>query len=810
MWFGSENSCEMPAKGNAMMAEVSKKKSKRGRCGTATSCLQIVFFCCLLILASHDTARANPPVPYAQLSTAQQQAIVDELERGGATQPYYTALSSEEQAVWQHESDAHSPGLAQDLFRARVALGLLQDPEQNIGAIPLNDQALDQGWKIGSGPNAKWVHLGNIGPVQYGGQLTAPTHLAPAAAGQGVFTPLISTTPESGGFNEVLMPERGWYFQFGPGLHSGVNYSVTPAGIRCNDISRDQIPTGLTRVAGFGRFNCVIPSTVEGYYVSEWGLFDRPIEDYAAQPVDYTSAAPNRPTRAQEEAAAANFFGSSSGSMLLDWYENQDPADDPYARAAADAFRPELLFDGPDTSAGAVDTEGEQYRPLNIEQFLAEPDPAHPGHSLNTIVDPAGGQDDTIGSWTDLRQYSSPDAYVNAGTQPSDSTDPSAYKSPYAACLAGLRDCDSNHTGDPTADGKTAIYYHSSFNAADGYNYIDYWFWYRYNEFPVTTADDHQLDLEGMTIAPSRSGKTFDFASFSQHGTWYTYLKSALHCAPSAGPCGNTSQRIDDYVAFGDHANYQELCDNSGITCPSGSSAIAFDTPHNGGAPWLANDDPSALIRMPDPVGWQDPAQAVWTDWPGKWGADLTVGSPAGLGGNGDHFRSPGTATVVNSAHESARRRNTECANWFGAGVRAIACSPRVLKHALKTRTLGQRGSVRLVVGHKPDPWPVTAPGIAQSLGSALTAGDVVRVLGRRPADTELLLRGEDHGYWITARFSPSQLRGGRLTIRVVGRGAQLHFSRIDRGRAQRAQTLQRRRLSPPRYPRLQHATHRR
>jgi Tol biopolymer transport system component len=480
----------------------------------------------------------------------------------------------------------------------------------------------------------------------------------------------------------------------------------------------------------------------------------------------------------------------------------------------AASYRPTLYFDGPG-SVSSKDVEGEQWRPLNAEELFKEPDPNSPGYSYNTIIDPLTSQNLTVTSWTALRQYPSSGSWINFGTNPQTSSDASAYKSPYNGCLAGLRDCDSNFSGDPQSDGKTAIYYHVV-PATDGYRYIDYWFLYRYNDWPnetfgVDPTADHEADWEGVTIAPSNTVPgTFDFASFSQHGHWYTYLRDALSCdGGSAGSCGTSTskrgQRLSVYPAFGTHANYQGSCDGTYSPCGSSSAALGFDTAHNGRAPWLANNDPSALIAFPNPIGWGTPSTAVWTDWPGSWGATSQptdhgpVQSPAGpYGGNGDHYRSPWTAQGASHGSHDVR-----CESFFGSSVSAAACSPSQLRLSVQARRLGRRGTLSVSVPGRRTT-AASAPGVAQALSKPLRAGDRVLVRGSGAADTALYLRARDGAYTVEARVTGLGLAlaggAGKATVRVVRRAGRLAFEVRGAGGATAGRALrvrvQRKRLS--------------
>ena len=193
----------------------------------------------------------------------------------------------------------------------------------------------------------------------------------------------------------------------------------------------------------------------------------------------------------------------------------------PNLDSQATNFMPVLRFDS-----------SEEWRPLNVDGFFAE--------GQHHLCD--AGTCSLITSTADLNGDRSPSAYVDvAGTDWTQSGDETTFHSPYSNCTSGgLRDCD---TGP-----ESAIYYRPD-AVYGGYQYIDYWYFYRANYF-WQSIDWHEGDWEGVTIAPESSGKTFDYAAFSQHGTYYAYLRDVLRCEdspsgpiPSAGTCGTQSNR---------------------------------------------------------------------------------------------------------------------------------------------------------------------------------------------------------------------------------------------------------------------------
>jgi hypothetical protein len=317
-------------------------------------------------------------------------------------------------------------------------------------------------------------------------------------------------------------------------------------------------------------------------------------------------------------------------------------------QAEAEKFEPVLRFDS-----------SEKWRPLNVDDFLQEGRQYLCDSATNTCdSNPISGAADLADDW-------SPTAYIkvypgnfNDFTLPNGFLhDASAYRSPWSQCWADqLWDCDTGSV--------SAIYYGvNDPTPTVNYKFIDYWYFYRANLDTVNipkvpkTIDWHEGDWEGMTVAlDSYDANTFDFAAFSQHGTFYDYLRSVLRCEdspsasiPSASTCGTQSDpagsRIDDFVSEGDHANFTTPC-SAGVSlwppgiklCRSSGSGAPFqlETNYDGTRKWgNAFADPTTTL-LPLPAG-----ASAWTNFPGTWG------SPNGLFTNppwleGNPPRSPG------------------------------------------------------------------------------------------------------------------------------------------------------------------------
>src|SRR5205807_1805724 len=139
--------------------------------------------------------------------------------------------------------------------------------------------------------------------------------------------------------------------------------------------------------------------------------------------------------------------------------------------------------------------------------------------------------------------------------------DASSYRGP---CAGGsLLDCGLAPS--------SAIYYQEvpSPTQSPGYEYLDYWFFYRYNDGPTfdgNPIDKHQADWEGVTVGiASKEASTFDWAAFAEHKHVYKYLRQNLWCdGGGPGSCGTDAnkigQRIQVFVTNGGHASYPEPC----------------------------------------------------------------------------------------------------------------------------------------------------------------------------------------------------------------------------------------------------------
>jgi hypothetical protein len=438
----------------------------------------------------------------------------------------------------------------------------------------------------------------------------------------------------------------------------------------------------------------------------------------------------------------------------------------------ADRFRPHLRFDTFET-----------YRPLDTELFFAEKnDQNEPLHEVCTL-----SGCDPLESTNDLP--SDPDSYIDIAGDGNAAN----YYSPYNECNGGvlLRDCDSGP--------RSTVYYRTGGQIPTTSYYHDYWIFYRYNDWPTVGPEgvDHEGDWESVTVASTGSDPgVFDFASFSQHGHWFSYLRENLSCGgQGAGTCGSGNGRLDVYVAQGSHANYPDVCDNVFQLCAQNGSSFP-EANHDGASLWGNDSASSALKPMPSPS-----ETASWTAWPGDWGAppDYSPKGPA-HGSNGDHLNAPwisdcaddnpdcpGTrASAARKRRTLVVRENDRCGKWLGGGVVAAACAPGKLATAVASRRMSRRGAFSLIRGAglaQNSKSSSSAPGLAQALGTPLRPGERLTVRGRAPGGTRLLIRAATASRAVTVRFDRLGLRrGGRAVVVVsaVGKRPVVRLVRPD------------------------------
>ncbi|MGA8363211.1 MAG: hypothetical protein WB709_01680 [Solirubrobacteraceae bacterium] len=428
----------------------------------------------------------------------------------------------------------------------------------------------------------------------------------------------------------------------------------------------------------------------------------------------------------------------------------------------------------------------EKWRPLNVDAFMREEDPENEGHSYNKLCTKTGC-DELGAEWESEVAFGNGlegPRYIQMGRQ-----DEETYPyptSPVAEChaevLIELWDCD---TGP-----RTSMYYHvvPSANAEEttelGYNYVDYWVFYRYNQDQndPSAVDDHEGDWEGLTVAPSvLEPGAVDFAIFAQHGNHYTYTPEVLECdAGGVASCGSgeprTGQRVWDYVAVSTHASYPEPDTGGETKICTQTKSEAPEGCHDGEVPWGANHD--AANVLPLPASGED----KWTDWPGRWGNSTGITIPFEAGYSPPSpglqaryqcpwqwYESEPTACPSKAKASQASARELEastCGNWFGGSIVATLCSPGVLRSAIHKARMGRPGTLHIRLGRRAGR-SGSRPGVAQATGAPLREGESLVVDGQAPADTTLLARAQASGHLIEAAFNRLGLtHGGRGVVK--------------------------------------------
>lgn len=463
---------------------------------------------------------------------------------------------------------------------------------------------------------------------------------------------------------------------------------------------------------------------------------------------------------------------------------------------AAAAFRPVLRFD-----------TSEKWRPLDVDQFFAEGD--------HFLCDSTTCDVDPMSETSELNGRTGSDAYIDIDGTWFSSGDEDVYTSPNSSCTSGgLRDCDTGPA--------STMYYHLTQATYRGYDYIDYWWFYRANYF-FNSLNFHEGDWEGVTVAPSPDDTTFDYAAFSQHGTYYAYLRDMLRCeeapsstVPAAGTCGTQSspagKRIAVMPANGSHANYTTPCSETVPSSCQQNGIGQFERGYDGSARWgRAFEDPGTTLYPMPALG-----SGGWSDWSGRWGK---VG-----GSSADGPESPGNqaisvvcASIDNGpgcddgprsasrfASGSVIRSNSarsvspglvalDCDSWLGQGIAAVACDPRRLRRAVRSRDLGRAGASTMTIAGRPGAETDSAPGLVQVASTRpLSDGSRVRVEGQMTRNTRILVRftTESRARAFLAEFRPGSLRqrlqSNRRTRGRRGPSSALLRLEIERGSLKR------------------------
>jgi hypothetical protein len=477
-----------------------------------------------------------------------------------------------------------------------------------------------------------------------------------------------------------------------------------------------------------------------------------------------------------EESSCSKYPGFENGAVPKGMYRQPSTLVN-HTDYLAGQYEPVLRFDSK-----------ERWRPLNLESFIGE----EPQHFVCLELCQA------LTSLNQLNEYDSSEAFLNIAGDFEKGGD-GEYHSPYGECITEiLLDCNSGP--------RSAIYWRSA-GIFGGYEYIDYWSFYRANDF-YEGVDFHEGDWEGMTVAPSLTEGTFDYAAFSQHGTFYSYLRDVLRCEdapsetiPEAGTCGteeiHQGERVDDFVANGSQANYTTPCSEEKTPpaeCSQNGAGIV-ERGYDGQVRWgRAFDDPAtSLYEMPPNE------ETSWQYWFGRWGDYEASPRSPGLQSvemsiecahidNESGICEPGPRVSSLSARSHLPAGNfasrspglsaTSCGAWAGQGIGAVVCNPRELRRSVRSGKVGRREDLGIaVVGGR----GVSASGSGVSQyanGGVVRRGTRLRLNGRLTKSTVVIVkvreprRGWSSSWWVHpvrtgSKASAARLKGRTLRVRL-------------------------------------------
>lgn len=439
----------------------------------------------------------------------------------------------------------------------------------------------------------------------------------------------------------------------------------------------------------------------------------------------------------------------------VDVWQNRDEA-----LALAQKYRPYLFFDN-----------SEKWRPLDVDAFMQE-------ERMNICSSENSGCKSLSSGTGSLfsPELLSADPFASSSAvldqQDGDRNDWQRHRSDRADCnqaVAGQTrfDCDGAASN--------VIYY--QLTSGGGYQFINYWFFYRFNSSPFGGLADalpfiknmHESDWEGVTVALSpNQDRPFDYVGFDAHGKLWRYLHELALCnGNSKRRCRSTEDRVNAYVADSTHATYSFPCSRkAGVSCTQTGSYVP-EGGYDGRFAWARNNVGHGLQRLPAP------GERSWIDWSGNWNEDERprIASPADpAGANYRRYADPGAHTYCHWDGGCKKARSSSgsnvCASWFSPQISALACDEATLKQAEERAELGGQGSFELQV---PGAYEASAPGMAQALGRPLRVGDRATVTGTAPATTELRLRLARRNKLTSVLFRDIGLEhGGKASVRVT------------------------------------------
>lgn len=467
-------------------------------------------------------------------------------------------------------------------------------------------------------------------------------------------------------------------------------------------------------------------------------------------------------------------------------------------------YRPALLFDS-----------SEHYRPITLDSFLSEYDYAAGSYAHKRcdswqsgavlVCEPVGTLGQLMTPTSGAQTYGTPEkSYLSIWPY---GGDPSAYHTPPdrfgSPCPAANDPLQLMDCGDAPG-----IYYDYG-QSANGYRFLDYWFFYRYNP---RFGDEHEGDWEGVTVelnpspgstAPSVAGVVFEAHGFKT----YRLAQALTWCTGTVGDCGvaGPTTHVADYIASGSHASYEYPC-SSDCYNPATGSSIQPDgeNSHDGTQPWLENgDDACTAQSCVLPMTYIDgTATPDWVTFSGRWGGSDGTNSVAGVSPNSPGDQDPFICTqagwigctidggdtmpamvgtgkpIVQLAATRAKPGQPfalgVCSNWYDTGLTAYACSQRTLTTTVNRGKLASRGAFTISTpGHHSG----AAPGLVQVVGGPVRVGTVFALRGKPARDEVVILNCFYRRRVWAIKLSQLRMRatatavivvrGGRPTVRL-------------------------------------------
>jgi hypothetical protein len=451
-----------------------------------------------------------------------------------------------------------------------------------------------------------------------------------------------------------------------------------------------------------------------------------------------------------------------------------DDVPDDVAVELARRFRPVLRFD-----------RNEPWRPLQIGHFFKEShagpfhlhrlcDRSNPRHLRLAencpVIGEIGRFEDRVSALS-LRGVNL--ALDIAGSQANGSD----YATSDDSCTAEppLLDCNEGP--------RTAIYYRVQ--GAHGRYYIDYWWFFRFNDFPEFDeaqrceedfrpfCGDHEGDWEGVTVITSpEDPDEVGYVAYAAHNGTSRYTPSQLKLE---GPDEATKTRPVVYVARGSHASYPQPCEGElpVVRCLQDEKVVGPlrlpEGEHDGTKPWGRNEgedcaddeerpgNSECLQPLPPGILVEEKS---WNAYAGLWGraclGDATCPVMRGplSPGQQKRYDSPWCAHDVSPDGQIAEQPTcdvltpgagaearpgvataADCQAWAGVSTAVLACDAATLAEVLASDEESDESGIAIEIKEPRRPVKRAedseTAGVAQYLGKPLRAPSSVRITGR-------------------------------------------------------------------------------